>query len=101
MGAGDDVAVECRDLAWIPDRMKDPSTRDKSEIAQKPEEIPLALFSSLRPFRCGHYSCQTLPHLLGLRFLSVLVAVSKGILLVKDSRAKRIVIESGEGLWRK
>src|SRR5882724_4159962 len=62
MRAGDDVAVEGCDLVWIPDRMKDPSTRDKSEIAQKPVEISLPLFSSLRPFYRAYYSRQPLPH---------------------------------------
>src|SRR5438552_1514275 len=66
MRARDNVAVECCDLIWIADSVKDPSTRDKSEIAQKPDEIPLALFSSLRPFRCGYYSRHTLPHVVGI-----------------------------------
>jgi len=48
--AGDDVAVEGCDLVWIPDSVKDSSTRDKSEIAQKLEEISLPLFSTFRPF---------------------------------------------------
>ena len=41
MRAGDDIAVECGDFVWIPDSMKDPSTRNKSEIGQKPEKISL------------------------------------------------------------
>src|SRR6266545_5591039 len=81
--------------------MKDPSTRDKSKIAQKPEQISLPLFSSLRPFYRGYCSCQPLPHLAGICFYRLIVAVPEGILLVKNSRSKRIVAESGEGLWRK
>jgi hypothetical protein len=101
MRARDNVAVECGDLIWIPNSVKDPSTRNKSEIAQKPEEISLPLLSCLRPFYRGHYSRQTLPHVAGICFHRLILAVPKGILLAKDSRSKRIVIESGEGLGRK
>jgi hypothetical protein len=81
--------------------MKDPSTRDKSEIAQKPEEISLPLFFFLRPFYRGYYSRQPPPHLARICFQRLVLAVPKSILLVKDTRAERIVIESGKGLWRK
>jgi hypothetical protein len=50
VGAGNDVTVECRDFVWIPNGMKDPSTRDKSEIGQKPEKISLPEVSFLRAF---------------------------------------------------
>jgi hypothetical protein len=101
MRARDDVAVECGDFIWISNSVKDPSTRDKSKIAQKPQEISVPLFSCLRPLYRGHYSRQTPPHLLWKVLDRLILAVPKGILLVKDSRSKQVVIESVEGLWRK
>ena len=54
--AWDDVAVKCGDLVWIPDGVKDSSTRDKPEIAQKPEKISLPLVSFLRAFDLCQFS---------------------------------------------
>ena len=84
MRAGDDVAVECGDFVWIPDSMKDPSTRDKSEIAQKPEKISLPLLLS-PAFLLKLVARQPLPHLLWEFLHRLIVTVSEGILLVKDS----------------
>ena len=99
--AGDDVAVECRDLVWIPDGVEDSSTgtNRKSVRSQRKFRSQRSLFSGVsveansRVSRFHICSGQCLHRLI--------VAVPEGILLVKDPRPKRIVIESGKGLRRK